>query len=94
MSKSDVNFHRWKPREKSSWTFQVFQRYNQELYKLFQTHISASRYVYSTLGKSSADWGDNIEKHFSFDNSKTATLYSDLKDWSNTFNQFDNWLID
>lgn len=91
MAKSKVQFDRWKAREVSSWTFQVFKSYALELDKLYWAHIPASKYVYKRLGES-ANWQDNVEKHFSFDTKKKSDLFANLKDWSVNYNEFDNWV--
>jgi hypothetical protein len=90
MSKSKVNFDRWKSREKSTWPFQVFQKYNLELDRLLFAHISAHGYVYRKLKEAGAAWTDAAQTHFTF-HPNHSELYSDLKDWSQSYNQFDNW---
>lgn len=87
----DRNFSRWVPNEKSTWIFQVFQKYNEELEKSLWSYHPASKKVYKTLKKDEASWTDTATKHFDFDDKKDE-IFKDLKDWSNSFNQFDNWV--
>lgn len=47
--------------------------------------------MYKKLGPS-AKWEDDVTQHFEFDDAEKSELYSDLKDWSNSFNQYDNWV--
>ena len=91
MSKSAVRFDRWKPRERSTWPFQVFQKYTVELERLLFSQISGSKFLYSTLGRTTAAWSDSPTKHFVFDLRYQAELFKDLKDWSRAFNDFANW---
>ena len=85
------DFERWNPREESSWVFQVFKQYTSELEKNLWTFISGSKYVYKNLGLSKAKWTDDVKSHFTFEFKKDE-LYKDLRDWSNNFNEFDNWV--
>jgi len=85
------DFERWNPREESSWVFQVFKQYSNELEKNWWTFISSSKYVYKKLGESGAKWGDEVKTQFEFE-FKRDELYEDLRDWSNNYNQFDNWV--
>lgn len=91
MPKSTIPFQRWKCRERSTWPFQVFQQYNAELERLLVSHNSASQFVYSMLGKTSAQWTDATTKHFDFATPHNAELFDTLKHWSDAFNDFGNW---
>jgi hypothetical protein len=86
-----AQFDRWKAREASSWPFQVFKKYGSELDRMYWSHITCSTYVYSKLGEK-AKWGDPVEQHFKFDIKYKAELFTNIKSWSNSFNQFDNWV--
>jgi hypothetical protein len=87
----DRNFSRWIPNEKSTWVFQVFQNYNDELEKNLWSYHPASRKVYKTLKKKEAKWEDQVTQHFDFTD-KREKQFKDLKDWSRSFNHFDNWV--
>lgn len=86
------SFKRWIPRDKSTWPFQSFSQYSLELGKQLQAHKAASKKAYNILGLKNAKWEDNVETHFQFSPSKKAAIFSDLKDWSNAHNAFDNWV--
>lgn len=87
----DKNFSRWTPNEKSTWVFQVFQKYNDELEKNLCSYHPASKRIYNNLKKESASWVDPATQYFEFED-KREELFKDLKDWSNSFNHFDNWI--
>jgi hypothetical protein len=91
MGKSTVQFQRWKCREQSTWPFQVFQRYNHELDRIFSAQISAQAFVYKQLKKSGAAWTDDPQQFFTLNHLNLSDLYSDLKDWSSSYNLFGNW---
>ena len=85
-------FNRWDSHEKSTWAYQIFNQYSLELGKQTQAHKAASQRVYSTLGIEGAEWADDVGTHFQFSPAKKAALFPDLKDWSKTYNAFDNWV--
>jgi hypothetical protein len=91
MSKSDVKFERWVPREGSTWPFQVFRKYDLELQGLYWSFEPAAKHVYAVLGKSGAKWPDRPEKHLPFHPRERARLFDDVKRWSLAFNAFANW---
>lgn len=90
MSLSDVSFERWKSRESSTWTFQVFQKYNRELSRMYISHIAANEYIYRNLGNS-AKWEDAASKHFQFKDETQEHTFDSIRGWSDSFNDFDNW---
>jgi hypothetical protein len=91
MSKSAITFQRWRSREDSTWPFQVFREYNFELERILFAHISARAYVYRGLKAAGAAWTDDVHTYLSFHFPNQGGIYSNLKDWSNSYNQFDNW---
>ncbi len=91
MSRSQLEFDRWKSREPSSWTFQVFQKHNRELSRMYISHIAVHSYSYEKLGET-ADWEDSVTKHFTFDDPTHENSFNDLKSWSDSFESFDNWV--
>ncbi len=91
MSRSEVEFNRWNNREHRTWPYHIFQKYSLELERMMQSHFASTTYLYSDLKNKGASWTDDVSKHFSFDSSKKSGLYSDLKDFSNACNQYDNW---
>ncbi len=85
-------FNRWKPRAGSSWALRVFKKHTIELLKMHTAFNNSYKYTYENLGKSGAEWNDSVGKHFYFDNPFEYDKFSDLKDWSNSFNELDNWM--
>lgn len=51
-----------------------------------------TKIAYSHLGAKGAQWTDLPSQHLKFDNLQKAELFDDLKDWSNCFNDFHNWI--
>lgn len=88
---SNQSFDRWNARERSTWPFQVFQKYNLELTKLYWSFVPAHKTLYNRLGSSHANWTDASEQHLVFKPASRSRLFGDLKDWSNAFNSFANW---
>lgn len=91
MTRSTATFDRWKSREQSTWPFQVFKKYTNEYERMFWTHVTSKRFVYSQLGKIGAQLEDDVEKHFEVKGVDRENLYVDINDWTLAFNQFDNW---
>ena len=89
MTKS-TTFDRWCPHEESTWVFQVFKAYDEELEKNMFSFYSANKYVYTTLGKAGAKWEDLPTDHFNI-SIKKSILFKSLKGWSESFNSFSNW---
>ena len=90
MSKSKMSFDRWVSKNPSTWPFQVYNNYSTELSHMFIAHVASERYVYQSLGKV-AKWEDPIDQHFTFKDKIHQITFKDLKQWSNSFNDFDNW---
>jgi hypothetical protein len=87
----EKKFSRWVPNEKSTWVFQVFQKYNEELEKNLWSYRPVSKKIYQVLKKDGANWEDPVTNHFNFSD-KREKEFKNLKDWSNSFNNFDNWV--
>lgn len=92
MSRSKYTFQRWKSRSKSSWAWRVFKKHSLELYRMYASFDSGKRYAYKKLKSDQANWSDDTDKHFTFQRSREADLFSDLKDWSNACNDLENWI--
>lgn len=92
MAKSNVKFQRWVSIRDSSWPYQVFKKHTQELNRMMWTNDSAAKYVYRNLKKEGAIWSDKSSKYFEFPVHDGREAFSDLKDWSNYYNQFQNWV--
>lgn len=91
MSRSRKTFDRWIPREVSSWPYQVFKSHERELYRMYWAFQPTVPLTYSQLGTKGAQWGDAPGQHLKFDDKQKAELFTDLKDWSGGFNEFQNW---
>lgn len=91
MSKSQVPFTRWGNRDVRTWPYQVFQKYSLELERMLESHFATSKFLYTNLHNTGATWADNVQQHFRFNSPRRSGLYSDLKDFSNAFNEFVNW---
>jgi hypothetical protein len=92
MAKSEIQFHRWKPRENSTWVFKVFKQHNDELKRMYTSFESSQKYTYEKLSESGADWSDLPTQHFKFKARSEYMQYGDLSDWSKSFNELENWL--
>lgn len=92
MARSQVQFDRWKPREKSTWVFRVFKQHNAELLRMYTSFDNSYKYTYKKLGESGADWSDLPTNHFDYKSSKEYEQYKDLKEWSDSYNDLENWI--
>tara|TARA_R110000744_G_scaffold347065_1_gene452610 strand:+ start:284 stop:1189 length:906 start_codon:yes stop_codon:yes gene_type:complete len=91
MGRSTKTFDRWKSSTKSTWTFQVFLKHNNELNQMVWANQSASKLVFETLSNGDAKWTDKASKHLKFTVPEGEETYENLKDWSNSYNQFHKW---
>jgi hypothetical protein len=91
VAKSTTPFDRWTPLEPTSWSFQIFRMYDEELMKLWGSHLSSRAFTYSQLGSIGAQWTDKPGKHFKV-GVQPVSYCSDMKSWSDAFNTFDNWV--
>lgn len=93
MSSSTVPFERWVTREDSTWAFLVFQKHNTELTNMFMSHLASFKFAYHTLGKHfNAEFQDPYEKWFPKVDEMVYIGFHDVKNWSDSYNQFDNWV--
>lgn len=91
MSKSTREFKRWLPHDKSTWAFQVYRKYNRELYRIIEAHRASSFYTYRHLKQNNAEFSDPAASAFC-GYSKSIENFDNVRDWSNGFNDFDNWV--
>lgn len=91
MSKSLKQFNRWKTEMKSTWAFQVFNKYNDELNNMIWADKAARLFVYKILGNNKAKWMDKASAHLKFDVPAGEEVFKNLKDWSDSYNQFHKW---
>jgi hypothetical protein len=91
MGKSTRQFERWNTVMKSTWTYQVFNKYNDELNEMLWANKATFKQTYSNLKNNNAKWTDLASDHLLFDVPKGEEAFQDLKQWSDTYNKFNNW---
>jgi hypothetical protein len=91
MSKSIISFDRWTSKNPTTWPFLVYSKYSTELSHMYITHISSKDFVYHNLGKV-AKWEDSVDSHFTFSDTIYQNTFKNVKHWSDSFNDFDNWI--
>lgn len=92
MASSNYEFNRWVSREHSSWALRVFKKHTKELLSMYTSFDVSKKFVYSMLRKNKANMADPVSQHFVFSNPWEYDNFSDLKSWSDSFNQLDNWI--
>ena len=88
MSQKHITYSRWMPSHKNSWPYRIFNQYNTELNRIVMAYTSANKFTYSKLKSDGATWNDKAFKFLYTNNNNEITI----KNWSDTFNQFDNWV--
>ncbi|AJZ63895.1 hypothetical protein OI25_5658 [Paraburkholderia fungorum] len=91
MGRSSYQFDRWTPRERSTWVFRVFKKHNIELLRMYTAFETSKRYTYASLGKVAA-WTDLPTQHFTFCRPLGYEQFENMKDWSDGFNDLENWV--
>ncbi len=86
------NFSRWKHRHSSTWPFQVYKKYNEELSRYIWSNDPVGRYIYKHLNKNNASWEDDPNIHFTFTKGKNYN-FEDLETWSNNYKLFNKWTL-
>lgn len=92
MGNSTYEFNRWQPRAKSSWAWRVFKKHNAEFQRMYSSFDTGRKYTYQNLGKNGALMTDSADKHFKFTNSWESKKFDDLSDWTDAFNDLENWM--
>ena len=90
MSKSKRGFDRWVPHDRTTWPFQIFQKYNDELHRILNTHFVSTAYLYHSLKDAGAQWEDHPSKFFD-PKGRDFELYGNMHEWAGWHNLFDNW---
>lgn len=90
MSTSARSFDRWIPHDETTWSFQVFSRYDDQLGMLGTAHANAMKYTYGALKRQGATWSDDVGVALGTGD-RFLNAFSDLKHWSEYYNLFDNW---
>jgi hypothetical protein len=91
LGKSTVDFNRWTSIRDNSWPYQVFKKHTQESNKMMWANEPATKLVYKQLKNNKATWKDKAFEHFNFPVKDGSEIFKDLKDWSESYNQFQNW---
>lgn len=91
MGKSQRKFDRWTTVMKCSWTFLVFNKYNDELNELLWANRAVTKQTYLNLRTTSAKWTDLPSDHLLFDVPRGEEVFKSLKEWSNVYNNFNAW---
>jgi hypothetical protein len=91
MSKSKMGFDRWTSKNPTTWPFQVYTKFSRELSHMFIAHVASEKYVYHSLGKV-AKWEDSFVQHFTLTDKIYQNTFKNLKQWSESFYDFDNWI--
>ncbi|MEP2772367.1 MAG: hypothetical protein ABJH05_09470 [Fulvivirga sp.] len=76
---------------KSTWPFQVFHKYNDELNEMLWANRAAIKQTYSNFKTNNAKWTDLASDHLIFDVPKGEEVFKNLKEWSESYNKFNNW---
>jgi len=58
---------------------------------MYIAHIASSEFIYRNLGES-ASWEDPIKKYFEFKDETQEHTFEDMRSWSNSYNDFNNWV--
>lgn len=88
--KTEWTFSRWIPHEKSTWAYQIFKKYDEQIKKNIWAFQPIPEFVYKTLKSTGAKWGDLPSTYMKFLNGKFL-IYKDLKEWAKSFNDFTKW---
>lgn len=83
----DRLFSRWESKEKSTWVFQVYKSYDNEIRKNLVSFFAAADFTYKMLGKNGAKWNDRVSNHMQ----ASDLTFNNLKEWSDSFNNYKNW---
>ncbi|WP_260513398.1 hypothetical protein [Serratia fonticola] len=92
MSRSQYTFKRWKPQSNSSWAWTVFKKHSNELLRMHIAFHNSFSYTYSNLKSNGANWQESPDIHFDFYNQRDIEKFTDLKNWSDSYNQLENWV--
>lgn len=91
MARSEIIFDRWDHTQSTTWPFQVYKKYNEELSNFIWANDPVHGYVISTLSSSGAEFTDSPLKYFKF--SKPNHNFQDIKAWSSSNKQLNKWLL-
>ncbi len=70
----------------------MFKKHNLELLRFYTAFHNAHGYTYKALKASNASWDQKPAVNFDFTKRWESKQFNDLKDWSDAFNQAQNWV--
>ena len=85
---SKSTYDRWIPIHQTCFPYMVFKKYATELKRLDMSYESSKRYTYAHLKIDGAVWTDKASKFLYTHNNDEISL----KTWSETYENFDNWV--
>lgn len=91
MAKSEYEFARWAAQLPQTWRLSLYNKHMEELQRIGASHYSASKFIYRALGRSGAQWSDKPLSDFGFKEDE-VDRYQDIAEWSDLYNDFDNWV--
>ncbi|EAB7533455.1 hypothetical protein D5C12_17955 [Salmonella enterica subsp. enterica] len=96
MSKSNYKFERWIPQSQSSWAWRVFKKHNNELLRMLITFDNSHKFTYSNLKEKGANFESEVISYFDsslkLKGHMNDTKFKNIKEWSNSFNELQNWM--
>lgn len=86
-----IEFNRWASFDEHTWPYRLLMKYDLELMLMWGTHISSAGFTFNCLKKNGANANDSPGQHFKAGVNHDSFIPT-LKDWSDAFNEFDNWV--
>lgn len=90
MAKSRITFNRWAHIRRTTWPFQVYKKYNEELSDFLWVQSPIQQFIFSRLQKESATLTDDCSKYLKFP--PQCHNFTDLTSWKVTYRQFEKWI--
>jgi hypothetical protein len=91
IAKSTKLFNRWAAHDETTWCYQIYLQYDDQLGRINTAHTNAMMYTYANIGKQDVKWEDGAA-HVLETGDKFLDSFTDLRHWSDSYNQFDNWV--
>ncbi|MDH7791651.1 hypothetical protein [Ochrobactrum sp. AN78] len=85
------SFDRWRPFDETTWSYQIFSRYDDQLGIIGTAHLNAMQFTFKGLKQKGVSW--QVSAVNALDTGeKFLASFRTLKDWSDSYNLFDNWV--
>ncbi len=84
-------FDRWQSYDETTWSYQIFKRYDDQLGTIGTAHLNAMKFSYKGLKQKGATWGDPAVSALDT-GERFLSSFKTVKDWSDSYNLFDNWV--